>query len=439
MISKKSRIFTLLMVFSAILAFWGSSFQPVSGQTPEPPRICSRPFQPVAVALTDLGGAEYIRMDGKPTGFTGGLYADGSNTRPAQHEAAGLALADQIQPLTVDGKLDGEKGKIVFISIGMSNTAIEFEAFNRLAKQNAQFNQQVILFNGALSGLTSEKWIDPQAIGWQQLEGKISKYSFSPLQVQAAWVKLTQTGGGEFPQKAQALQADLEVIVQHLKQKFPNLKLVFLSSRTRSYTYWRGLSPEPLAYETGFAVKWLIEKQIAGDAALNYDPQKGEVKAPFLSWGPYLWADGENPRKDGFLWLAGDMRADCTHPSEQGAEKVAQLMWDFFSTDTLARGWFLSQGVKAVPTITRAINEPPTASLPPPAETPKSSMEITSVPSTSTPLYPTEKFLVVESTDESTNRGMTPFNLIEGGLILLGGVLVVSVLLSRRRRKKPVE
>jgi hypothetical protein len=47
---------------------------------------------------------------------------------------------------------------------------------------------------------------------------------------------------------------NLEAIARNLRTHYPNLKIAFFSSRTRSYTYWRGLSPEPLAFETGFAV-----------------------------------------------------------------------------------------------------------------------------------------------------------------------------------------
>jgi len=35
------------------------------------------------------------------------------------------------------------------------------------------------------------------------------------------------------------------------------------------------LNPEPHAYESRFAVKWLIGDQIAGKAERNYDPAKG--------------------------------------------------------------------------------------------------------------------------------------------------------------------
>ena len=43
-------------------------------------------------------------------------------------------------------------------------------------------------------------------------------------------------------------------------------------------------------------MKWLIEDQINGTSELNYDPNAGEVNAPWVAWGPYLWADGTTGR-----------------------------------------------------------------------------------------------------------------------------------------------
>ncbi len=74
----------------------------------------------------------------------------------------------------------------------------------------------------------------------------------------------------------------------------------------------------------------MIEKQINGAPELNFAPEQGEVVAPYLSWGPYLWADGINPREDGLTWLAEDMRDDCTHPSQSGNLKVANMLLEFF-------------------------------------------------------------------------------------------------------------
>lgn len=301
--------------------------------------ICTQPFQPVATPLTELGNNPYVRMDGQTTTFTGGLYPDGNNTRPAQHEAAGLAEAAKIVPLNKKGQPDPQ-GSIVMLSIGMSNASSEFNNFMKLAHKNPEINPQLVLINGAQGGQTAEKWVEPDSLPWQMAQAQLNRHSFTAEQVQVAWVKETLTRGGDFPIKTQTLEAYLEAIAHNLKINFPNIKIAYFSSRTRSYAYWRGISPEPVAYETGFAVKWLIEKQIKGDPALNFDPARGEVKAPYLSWGPYLWIDGTNPRSDGRVWTAEDMTADCTHPSPSGNQKVAEMLMEFFMSDTLAASWF---------------------------------------------------------------------------------------------------
>jgi hypothetical protein len=64
--------------------------------------------------------------------------------------------------------------------------------------------------------------------------------------------------------------------------RFPNLRLVYVSSRIYAGYASSDLNPELYSYQGAFAVKWLIEKQMGG--------------APWIAWGPYLWADGAIPR-----------------------------------------------------------------------------------------------------------------------------------------------
>ena len=61
------------------------------------------------------------------------------------------------------------------------------------------------------------------------------------------------------------------------------MKLAYLSSRTYGGYATTPLNPEPYAYESAFAVKWLIKQQIKGDSALNCDPSNDPIKAPWLS------------------------------------------------------------------------------------------------------------------------------------------------------------
>src|SRR4030095_4892997 len=56
----------------------------------------------------------------------GGLYPNGANNRPAAHLNAGLQIANQIRPLNALGQIDDADGKIVLVSIGMSNTTQEW-------------------------------------------------------------------------------------------------------------------------------------------------------------------------------------------------------------------------------------------------------------------------------------------------------------------------
>ncbi len=112
-------------------------------------------------------------------------------------------------------------------------------------------------------------------------------------------------------------------MLRNLHDRYPNLTLAYLSSRIYAGYASTTLNPEPYAYEGGFSVKWLIADQLAGDAALNFDPASGVVEAPWAAWGPYLWADGLSPRSDGLTWGCSELSSDGTHPSASGQAKVA--------------------------------------------------------------------------------------------------------------------
>ncbi|HSI32207.1 MAG TPA: hypothetical protein VK986_01350, partial [Tepidisphaeraceae bacterium] len=141
---------------------------------------------------------------------------------------------------------------------------------------------------------------------------------------------------GDFPAHADVLQKHLATIVSLAKQRYPNLKLVYLSSRTYAGWATSGLNPEPYAYESAFSVRGLIAQQIAGEKGLAY----GE--APVLLWGPYLWTDGTKGRAaDKVTCEQADTARDGTHPSDSGRRKVADMLVGFFTTDPTAKGWFL--------------------------------------------------------------------------------------------------
>src|SRR5213593_3536376 len=90
------------------------------------------------IPLTDLGAGLY-------QGFQGGLYAGGSNHRPDAHNAAGLAIANAMAPLDTSGNIDAASGRIVLISIGMSNCTQEFSAFVPKARTDPLRNPSVFV------------------------------------------------------------------------------------------------------------------------------------------------------------------------------------------------------------------------------------------------------------------------------------------------------
>jgi len=304
------------------------------------------------VPLTDLGAKEY-------RGFKGGLYPDGQNSRPAHHEAAGLKLAKQVRPLDAQGQ-PSQDGKIVLLGIGFSNTVQGFSGFLQVAKNDNDIHPQVVLVNGAVGGMSAEMVQNPSDNGrgakyWATVDERLKAAQSTRAQVQVIWIKETnpQPHAGGFPKYAQALEGQLANIVRILPQRFPNLKLVYLSSRT--YGGWAKQRPngappgnsEPYSYETGFAVKWLIEAQLNGGTDLNFDANQGPVKAPWLSWGPYLWANGSAKRADNFHFELGDYREDDRmHHSPAGMVKVGKQLLDFFKTDTTTREWFVRERAK---------------------------------------------------------------------------------------------
>lgn len=286
--------------------------------------------------LTDLGRGTYH-------GAQGGLYPGGSNQRPLAHEAAGIEIAEGIRPLASDGTVDEQNGKIGFVAVGMSNTMMEFAVFLEQADEIPQLNPAVVLVNGAEMHKASQFLADPEDDYWTTLDERITTAGLSDAQVQVIWLKEARANNNlPFPLDALLLKADLREIVENLSARFPNLKMVYLSSRTYGGYATTDLSPEPHAYQSAFAVKWLIEDQIEGTVGLNYDPDKGTVYAPWLSWGPYLWADGIAGEPNSIIWEQSDFSYDGTHTSPAGRAKVAGLLHRFLRTDVTAVPWFLS-------------------------------------------------------------------------------------------------
>jgi hypothetical protein len=295
--------------------------------------------------LTELGKEKY-------KGETGGLYGDGNNEPPPEHAKLAQAEIAKIAPLDAEGK-PAKDGKIVLMSIGMSNTTQEFSRFVELARSSPKKAAVVVVVDAAQGGQAAIEWGDPKHVSrgggttWEVAERMLTNSRVTPKQVQAIWIKQALIGQGrygEFPKHAQKFEEELIKIIHLAKERYPNLRVIYLSSRIYAGYANGNLNPEPYAFEGAFAVRNVIRKQFDGDKSLNCDAARGEVKAPVLLWGPYLWADGTTPRKsDGLTYTREDLGQDGTHPSNSGRAKVAKLLLEFFTTDPLAKTWFTAE------------------------------------------------------------------------------------------------
>jgi hypothetical protein len=289
------------------------------------------------VPLADLGR-------GSCQGEQGGLYLAGRDAPPQSHLETGLRAAAHVAPLDGQGRRSSS-GKIVLLTVGVSNTTMESQAFLRLARADKDISPDVVIVDGAQGGQAADQAANPQSNYWKVVDQRLETAGVTPKQVQVLWIKETYPlkPPTVFPAEAQKLKGLLVEILHTSQDRFPNLKIAYLSSRIYAGYSLRGANPEPFACETGFSVKWAVSDQISGKPELNCDPAKGQVRSPWIAWGPYLWADGVKGRQDGLVWLREDLADDGMHPSRQGCDKVAKLLLDFLKRDQTSRVWFLAE------------------------------------------------------------------------------------------------
>ncbi len=313
------------------------------------------------IPINDLGQGLYLGQ------FQGGLYPNGSNEAPAAHATLGLQRTEVMHPLNTLGEED-PNGRIVMISIGMSNATQEFCAqagtdpcalwtfMGQAAAHPDVDHDTVAIVNGAIGGKPPSAWLDVNnALTWGVVEDRLQDQGFSERQVQIAWLKQANSGPDvSLPDNnadAHLLAESLARIVRNAKLRYPNLKMVFLTSRIYAGYSTTDTNPEPFAYESAFTVKWLIETQINQMATGVADERLGDLDAntvaPWLAWGPYLWADGTTPRSDGLTWECDDFQSDGTHPDTPAEEKVGAALLEFMLESPFTQPWFTTLGVPA--------------------------------------------------------------------------------------------
>jgi hypothetical protein len=325
---------------------------------PPPPRpvVIGPPTDTLKIPLTDLGARTYFKN-------SGGLYPGGINQPPPDHDVAARANRNRIRQLDVNGD-ESPFGKYVLLSIGMSNTSEEWcsktsrppctawSFMGRAAADVSVNHYSLVIVNGADAGQEAPAWTSPTSPNYDRIKiARLAPLGLSENQVEIAWVKLTdqrpKTSLPADSADAYVFLSNLGQVLRALRIRYPNLLLVFISSRTYGGYATTDWNPEPYAYEEGFSVKWLIESQINEIRGVPPNPRAGSLNyakktAPPTLWGPYFWADGVSPRSDGLVWQRNDFEEDGAHPSQTGESKVAAILLDFFKSSLYTRCWFVA-------------------------------------------------------------------------------------------------
>ncbi len=343
-----------------------------------------------ATPLTDFSSGELYA-----TFFPGMLYND-SNTPDAGHENDGLTAASAIVPLDRDGS-PAVDGKIGWVGIGGSNLTADLCTSNFITSRNAaqcnpdtffdqanklaNINPSLVLADCAATGLFASNWLNLGSGGWTGCLGtRLPAYGITPAQVEVVAIndddglttaptldQLASSDNGLCPTvptqgvdpDACVYEANLAELVRLLRVEFPNLKQIFLQPRT----YCGYGSAEPLCYENGFAIKWLIQAQVDGvEGTPNLAGSNDALAAPvsyassaWMAWGPYLWSAGAIPDAQSSLpnsgqsWPPNDFQYDGSSPSQCqyygvncGSEHDADLMMAFYTTSPYTAPWFVT-------------------------------------------------------------------------------------------------
>ena len=173
----------------------------------------------------------------------------------------------------------------------------------------------------------------------------LAAQGLTEAQVQAVWLKEADARpDGSLPDAdadAYTLETLLGDVIRSARRATPTCSASSSRAAATPATPSRTLNPEPYAYESGFAVKWIVQAQIdqMANGGMIVDPRAGDLtttpasrrgSAGVRTSGP----TARSPRgSDGLIWLPEDFQPDdLTHPSTSGETKVGTMLRDFFRT-----------------------------------------------------------------------------------------------------------
>jgi hypothetical protein len=141
-------------------------------------------------------------------------------------------MAAQIVPRNAQGAPD-PAGRIVFMSLGMSNAVIHWTAFQQLVAGDPLRNPKLKLFQGAQGGVPVEEMDEPTDLYWTTtLPQKMAQAGITPQEVQVVWfLQANSHPTGALPAaRAEPAGADGDCL-RILEDVCPNVRIAYVANR----------------------------------------------------------------------------------------------------------------------------------------------------------------------------------------------------------------
>ncbi|MBS1745460.1 MAG: hypothetical protein JST21_04755 [Bacteroidetes bacterium] len=284
--------------------------------------------------LNDLGKRKF-------KGYIGGLYPNGVNHPTGTYAQDLLKICKKLIPLDTLGNPSPQNGKIIFGSIGWSISGQNIVALKNKTLGNPLTNPQLLLYNFSegKGQARINNIMNPDDNYWNFVANRIKNLHTSFRQVQIIYLESEDsTSITSFPGRPIQVKEELESCFRVFKQKFPNLKLVYLLARTTTFGDNQHIfNTEPCPYYFGWACKWAIEDQINGVPGTEYKGAK--AVSPLVTWGFYDWATSTPRKTDGFTWTE-DETTDGLHGNDAGKDSISTRWQNFLLTDRYAKNWY---------------------------------------------------------------------------------------------------
>ncbi len=311
----------------------------------------------------DLLVEDYVGFGGHV--YAPGLYGPGRFDRPQAHTDAGLMAAKEAAtPRTPTGEAcNAEPGpgcQYAIVSVSMSNgtqawsgntpegndpsagfvekVAVSSERAAHLVAVDAARGGTPIECMAGHSDCTQDGLFEAY---WQgHVPTRLNEANVTAEQVTIVWLYPGNHQEGN-PDHVANMTTYIADTIAVIRATFPNVAIIYLHSREYG-GYAPAKNNEPFAYEQGLACRNVIAQQLDGAPELCHGAPG--CTTPWLDWGAYVWANGTTTANSmGLTWNCDDFRQDDgQHPSLAGVDKISDAMITYFSTDTVARQWFLA-------------------------------------------------------------------------------------------------